>query len=259
MNEGYLINNILPFRAGEFARALLLSEKANLQFWYVFSTVVIERLLDVAMTLGVLLITLPFVIGRDWEIEAVIGVALVAAAILVAILIILYLIARNRQWALDKFEKAAIRWPILSRIGRTHLESFFSGLAVMTETKRFFRVIALMMLNWAIAIIQYYVLVLAFIPIGTILWGAFSLGMVSMGMSIPSSPGSLGVFELSLIFALSVFGVSESIALAMAVTARALNLLVVGSIGAFALAKDGETLTGLYNRARNFSQNEVSS
>jgi uncharacterized protein (TIRG00374 family) len=49
LNEGYLINNILPFRLGEVARAYLLGRKAHLSFWDVLSTVLIERFLDLAL------------------------------------------------------------------------------------------------------------------------------------------------------------------------------------------------------------------
>jgi uncharacterized protein (TIRG00374 family) len=43
LNQGYLLNNVLPLRLGEVARALLLSRKAHLGFLQVFSTVLIER------------------------------------------------------------------------------------------------------------------------------------------------------------------------------------------------------------------------
>ena len=52
VNEGYLINNILPLRLGEVARAFLLSRKAGLGFWRVFSTILIERALDLMMAAG---------------------------------------------------------------------------------------------------------------------------------------------------------------------------------------------------------------
>ena len=66
VNEGYLLNNILPFRLGEVSRAFLLSGKAALSFWEVFSTILIERALDVAMAAGLLLSTLSFVVGASW-------------------------------------------------------------------------------------------------------------------------------------------------------------------------------------------------
>jgi uncharacterized protein (TIRG00374 family) len=47
VNQGYLLNNLLPLRLGEVGRAFLLSRKARLGFCRSV-TVLIERALDVA-------------------------------------------------------------------------------------------------------------------------------------------------------------------------------------------------------------------
>ena len=49
VNEGYLLNNILPFRLGEVGRSFLMSHKAKIGFWQVLSTIVIERALDIGL------------------------------------------------------------------------------------------------------------------------------------------------------------------------------------------------------------------
>ena len=75
LNEGYLLNNVLPLRLGEVGRAFLFSRKAQLGFLQVFSTVLIERIMDVALAAGVLLVTLPFVVGGGfaWQAAAFAG------------------------------------------------------------------------------------------------------------------------------------------------------------------------------------------
>ena len=54
LNEGYLLNNILPFRLGELGRAFLLSETTQLSGFFVLSTIVIERTYDLAIAAGLL-------------------------------------------------------------------------------------------------------------------------------------------------------------------------------------------------------------
>ena len=54
----------------------------------------------------------------------------------------------------------------------------------------------------------------------------------------------------SLVGALSVFGLDPSVALAFALTAHLIHYFTTGVIGAYALVKDGESLTGLYRRVR---------
>ncbi len=250
-NEGNLINNLLPFRLGEVARAFLLARKAGLGFWQVFSTVLIERALDVAMGAGLLLSTLPFVVGADWAQTA----AFAAGGIVISGLVVLYLLARNPGWVVGQFERLAKRWPALQSALGEQLKLFLSGLAVLTDLRRFLLAVSWSVLDWGIAIFQYYILLLAFFPNGQFLWAAFSLGVIAMGLSVPSSPGNLGPFELALVWALARFGLDESQAAALAFTAHFGNYLITGLIGAYALSRDGETLTSLYRQVRRMPQN----
>lgn len=251
VSEGYLLNNILPFRLGEVGRAFLLSRKAGLGFWEILSSILIERILDLAMAAGLLLCTLPFVVGATWAREAALG----AGILVVAGLSVLYLLARYREWGISRFQQLGARWPFLNRVAGDRLPAFFNGLAVLTDGSRFLRSIAWMLLDWIIAIIQYYTLMLAFIPQGRFLWGAFSLAIGALGIAAPSSPGAVGVLELSLVGALSIFGVDPAISLAFALTAHIINYAVTGILGAYGLAIDGESLASLYTRVRRMPKN----
>jgi uncharacterized protein (TIRG00374 family) len=253
VTEGYLLNNLLPFRLGEVARALLLSQKAGLDFWGVLSTIVIERILDLGMAAGLLLITLPFVVGASWASEAAIG----AGSLVLVGFAVLYLLARYRAWAIRQYENFGKRWPILLRIGGGRITAFLSGLSVLTDGALFFKAIAWSFTNWLVAIGQYYILMLAFFPHAHLLWAAFALGVGSLGIAAPSSPGALGVLELSIVGALALFGLNSSTALAYAITSHVFNYLSNGLLGSYALARDGESLTGLYQRVRRIPQKET--
>jgi uncharacterized protein (TIRG00374 family) len=253
VTEGYLLNNLLPFRLGEVARALLLSQKAGLDFWGVLSTIVIERILDLGMAAGLLLITLPFVVGASWASEAAIG----AGSLVLVGFAVLYLLARYRAWAIRQYENFGKRWPILLRIGGGRITAFLSGLSVLTDGALFFKAIAWSFTNWLVAIGQYYILMLAFFPHAHLLWAAFALGVGSLGIAAPSSPGALGVLELSIVGALALFGLNSSTALAYAITSHVFNYLSNGLLGSYALARDGESITGLYQRVRRIPQKET--
>lgn len=253
VNEGYLLNNILPFRLGEIGRAFLLSEKASLSFWEVFSSILIERVLDVAFASLILLICLSFMIGANWAWQAAVG-----AIILVILgMSLLFLMVRNKDRTIKILERGSSRWQILNNIVRTQFPRFLAGLTVLTDMSRFMRALSLMALNWGIALLQYYLLLIAFIPTGKFLWSSFSLGISALGIAAPSSPGAIGVYELTHLAALSVFNVNLSDALAFALTAHLLNYLITGVIGAIALARDGETLTGLFHRIRRFQVDQA--
>ena len=254
ITEGYLLNNVLPFRLGEVARAFLLSKKASLEFWQVLSTIIIERILDLAMAVGLLLSTLAFVVGGTWAKPAAIGVG---AFVLVG-LVILYLMARNQSRALALIEGLGQRWPALAKASGNRLEAFFNGISVLTNPSVFIQAVFWMVADWLLAILQYYVLLLAFFPQGKFLWAAFALGVAALGIAAPSSPGAVGVLELSIVGALAVFGLDSSTALAFALTGHLFNYANNGLIGAYALAKDGESLTGLYQQVRRLAQKKAS-
>jgi glycosyltransferase 2 family protein len=244
LNQGYLLNNILPFRLGEVGRAFLLGRKTGLGFWQVLSSIVIERTLDLGMAAGILLLTLPFVIGAEWAKEG----SLVAAIIVMTGLIILFFLAQKREMVENRFQSLANRWHVFSRIGGNVIPSFLSGLAVLTNGRRFVKVLIWMGFNWCITIFQFFFLMLAFFPSAQVIWSAFSVGVVSLGISIPTMPGAMGVWELSIVAALSVFELDLSVALAYAITIHLSNYIVTGVIGAYALLKDGESLVGLFRR-----------
>jgi hypothetical protein len=90
------------------------------------------------------------------------------------------------------------------------------------------------------------VLLLAFFSDARLLWGAFTLGVMALGIAAPSSPGAIGVMEISIVAALSAFGLDPSTSLAAALTAHLSNYLTTGLIGSYALAKDGLSLSGLF-------------
>jgi uncharacterized protein (TIRG00374 family) len=255
VNEGYLINNVLPLRLGEVARAFLLSRKAPPGFLQVFSTIIIERALDLLMAVGLLLSTLPFVVNASWAMQAAIG----AGGLVLAGLVVLYLLAHYPDWVVEQFEKITKRWPAIGRVGGEQLGVFLSGLSVLTDGKRFLRAIFWLILNWSVALFQYYVLLRAFYPGAPLLWAAFSLGVVPLGAAAPSSPGALGVLEASMVAALSVFGLDASTALAVAITGHAINYAVTGIIGIYALVLDGVQLSRVgdfYKQLRDIKPEE---
>ncbi len=250
LSEGYLLNNILPLRLGEVGRAFLLSRKTPMAFWQIFSSILIERALDMAFATALLLSTLAFVVGGDWARQAALAVGIVVAVGLVG----LYLIARNQAWAMRVFGSLSARWPFLNRVGGRALPAFISGLGVLTDGKRFLQAVSWMVLNWSLGVLQYYVYLLAFFPEARLLWAGFSLGAGSLGIAAPSSPGAVGVLELTLVAALSLFNLNPSFAFAFAVTAHIMNYLIIGVLGVYALSKDNETLLGLYRLARSSLQ-----
>ncbi len=244
INEGYLLNNILPFRLGELGRAFLLGRKAHMDFWQVIPSIVLERILDLAVAAGILLGTLPFVIGVAWAKPA----AIIIVIIVLAGLLTIYILARNRTRVLGWVERAGERWSLVKKITGQRVASFFDGLQIITDGRLFLRALGWEGLNWMVSILQYYVFLRAFFPHPSLLWVLFALGVGALGIAAPSSPGAIGVFEAALVGALAAFGVNASVATAFALSVHISAYVITGLIGGYGLYKDGESLSSMYLR-----------
>lgn len=240
--EGYLLNAFLPFRLGELGRAFLISRKSDIQFSEALPTIVIERVVDLGITAAILLASLPFVVGAQGSerIGYIVGGAVVLG------LALMYLLARNNRWALDLFHKLSARWPSLQRFGGGFLESFFDGLGVLTDGWLFLRFLFWMLLDWAVAVAAYYLILRAYFPDAQFIWTFFALGAVAFGGAIPALPGGVGTADGAITAALTLLTGNESTALAVALTVRLYNYVNSGLIGGIGLAREGETLGGVY-------------
>ncbi len=250
--EGYLLNNFLPFRLGEIGRAFLLSRKSGMQFGEILPTIFIERSVDLAFSAALLLAALPFVAGAEdsKSVGIIVGLAVVVG------LMAMYFVARNNQWALEVFHKLSARWPSLQKFGGSFLESFFAGLGVLTDGWLFLRFLFWMTLDWAIALLNYYLILRAFFPQAQWIWGFFILGAAAFGGAIPSLPGAVGTFDGAIVGALTLFTGDQSTALAAALAARFYNYLNSGVIGGIGLLREGQTLTGIYQQIKDFRKKD---
>jgi glycosyltransferase 2 family protein len=248
VGEGYLLNNFLPFRLGEIGRAFLISRKSSLQFMEALPTIVIERAVDLAYSAAILLVSLPFVVGAEGAGQ----IGLIVGALVLFGLVVLYLLARNRQWALNLFHQFSQRWPGLQKIGGGFIEAFLEGLAVLTDGWLFARFLFWMTVNWFIAIVSYFMIIRAFFPNAQYIWGFFGLGVAAFGNAIPSLPGAIGTFEGAFGGALTILTGDQSTALAAALAGRLYMYISAITLGLIGLASEGQTLSGIYQQLKEF-------
>lgn len=248
LNEGYLLNNLLPFRLGEFGRGFLLSRTARIGFFRVLSSILIERIFDLSMVVGILLITLPFVVGAEaWARPT----ALTMAVLLVTALLLLHLLARNRMRALRWFQALQQRIALLNKVPARQLDTFFQGLSALTDLRRFLSVAFLLAVTWALIVYHYYLALLAFVPEGKLLWAAFGIGVVGVGVAVPSAPGSLGIVQGVIVSVFpALFEIDRSVALAYAITVHSIYLGVTSGLGLVGLMRDGQSLGSVYRDLR---------
>ena len=250
VNEGYMFNNILPFRLGELSRAFLLDTTAKIPFWEVLSTILVERVFDIGLMAAFLFSTIPFVIGASWVMNS----AIIAGTLVVVGFGFLFWAARKPEQIMILFEKLTKSMPKLTEFGKDKVQSLLDGMSALASTKDFFRVLFWMAATWGFSVAWIYSLMFAFFDSPEPLWAVFVTGVIALGVVAPSSPGYIGVYEAVMVGALLVFDIAEADALAYAIISHSLFLLVSTTLGAIGLSKDGQSLGAVYAGIRKRRQ-----
>lgn len=247
LNQGYLLNNILPFRLGELGRALILSERSGLSFWRVFPTIVVERVFDVGFAALLIVISLPYILDADWALSA----SRVALFLVFIGFSVLFVIARNPKLIETVIRRITNAWPNIQAWILKKLGSFQQGLASLRNTRRFAQVAFWLSLAWFFNLLWYLILQRAFFPEVNWIWATMTMGAGSLGVAIPSSPGYIGVLEGTIVAAFSLFGVDPAVSLAYAIVGHALYFVVTGILGAVGFSQQGNSLGRIYSSLLN--------
>jgi glycosyltransferase 2 family protein len=197
---GFMGNNLLPARVGEFARVFALSRMERVPVVSGLGSLVIERLFDAVFVIGLLFVALSLpgvpniadVEGPNLTSIANTLAILIAIAFVLGIMLVLF---PNKSVAafekyVARFLPKSFRRPIVDA-----LEAFLRGLAVLRSPKLFaittFQSLAL----WLFNAVGFYLGFKAF-GIDVPFSGALLLqSTIALAVSIPSGPGFFGLFE----------------------------------------------------------------
>lgn len=236
---GFMANNLLPARIGEVVRAYALQRKTGLSKSLGLATILVERLCDgltlvVALGLCALLFPLPSW-GRD--------VGYAAGALFIVITVAIVIVLARQDLAFRILTRVLRPFPQrISAMAREKAASFVIGLRAL-QSGRDVVVIALWSLViWAVETTSYFMILKSFHPVlrdGTPMLAALlMMATVNLGILIPSAPGYIGAFQFFAVLALSAFGVSSSVALAMAIVSHAGQWVTVTGIGLVFLLRE---------------------
>ncbi len=242
VSEGYFLNNVLPFRAGEFGRSYFVGRNTGKGTFYVLSTIVIERAFDIVFAAGLVVATLPYLIGMDW----VKPIATVALILVIAILFLLFLMARNQVkvlgW-LDKIKKPSKFWDFILPKARNIIEGF----SLLAKPSQFFLSLLWIAICWVIWTSVYYAGVVAVLPESPFWWGAFVSGFLALGVAIPSAPSALGVYEAAFVGALVILGAQSGTALGYAIIFHVIQFCVSVIFGIWGLVREGLSFSQMFS------------
>ncbi|MGE5601813.1 MAG: lysylphosphatidylglycerol synthase transmembrane domain-containing protein [Nitrososphaerales archaeon] len=238
-SAGYLASNVLPGRAGEAIRLVLLASDQPVGAARVLSTMVIERLLDTLSLLAVLAMLLPFLTGLPaWMMDSVKVLTIGAIAGTAIILVLSFWKERVLGWAHAVFRHVRFldRPPVY-----TAIEHLIDGFAAL-RGRRGPALILLSFAVWAVLIVEVWGVRMAIAPEVSMTAMVFALLVTSLGMIVPSTPGYIGVFHGLVVLVLAPFGVATTTAMSLALVWHAVNYIVLSSAGLIMLAVHGTSL-----------------
>lgn len=244
LNEGYLLNNLFPFRLGELGRSVLMGEASHTGPFYVLPTIILERSFDLLIAAGLLLASLPFVFGADWAQP----LAVATLSVILIAFFFIYIGAKKRTTWRPWLDRLLARWPAFRTLVLPWFDSVLDGFEIVTNPAQFLLAFGCMIASWMLALAQYTILLDNFAPQALFWWPAFILGVAAFGVALPSAPASLGVFEASVVGSMALLGVPAALALAYALVIHLIHFVITGTIGLYGLYREGDTLLGIYRR-----------
>jgi uncharacterized protein (TIRG00374 family) len=230
MNVAYLVNGLLPLRIGEVARAYLATRaEPPVPVMKSFSTIIVERLLDLLAVVVLLAFALAAGPLPD-ELQAA-GLFFGPAALIG--FLVLVLLARYRSVTLRLAERLIDRLTLLHKLLKhvnpvALLAHFLDGLKPLTDTRALLRALGWTALSWGLSVIAGYILMFAFFERGDWAVTCLYIAAAAFAIAVPAMPGNIGTYEASILLALGAMGydTASSTAVIFAVTVHGINLLV---------------------------------
>lgn len=244
---GFAVNNLLPARLGEFARAYSLSRTENLNIGASVASLVAERIFD-GLVLAFFLfgtLSLPgFPLGDGGTASLLRRTANLGAIAFGLAFVFLWLAARHSERAVGLFRRAADRLlrPSLSRRATNVVEGFLSGLGVLREASTFARALAWSIVVWLNLAASVWLGLLAFdISAPGFIGAVFLQSVIAFAVAAPSSPGFFGVFEAATRLGLGLYDVPVTEMVSFATSYHILTFLPVTFLGLWYIRRFGLT------------------
>jgi len=248
---GFMANNVLPLRLGEFVRAYSLSKQdIRVTKSASLATIFIERmvfdLLALLLILSGILAVAPIKIIEGDNKYAILGVLLIAV---IGLLFALAVVSRP-EGAGRLMTKYLFFLPafLKDKIGDTVVK-FSRGLLFLKNWKYTFWVSLHTILIWLAMGISNIFVFYAFgfdLPVYA---SYILLIIVSISILIPSSPGFIGVYHAGVVFTLSRFGIDASNAVSCALVLHAAQFFPITLMGFYYLKKSHLSLKQLEKEA----------
>jgi uncharacterized protein (TIRG00374 family) len=248
---GRFANDVLPVHAGYVVRIYLMSRWLKVKFTSVIPSLLVERLLDgiwLALGIGIAAIFFPLPknisrIAQVWAGIIVFGLAVGG-----------WIVLRSRSATQDRARGFYnLGWIRTLRESTSHI---VEQVRTVGRSRLVLGALAVSLLKFIVQALAFLFVLRAYgfhFPIEVQL-AIFAVAYV--GMSIPSTPASVGVFQVFCIAGLEVFHVAKPVATGFSLLAFVVLTLPLSIAGFIALGQSGVTLKEIKGRAGDWQQSQ---
>ncbi|WP_282134669.1 lysylphosphatidylglycerol synthase transmembrane domain-containing protein [Seonamhaeicola maritimus] len=194
----YLINYTIP-RAGEVARASILTNYEDVPFEKGFGTIVAERIADMIVMLGIIAVTLflqfDFIYGFLVEKFDPIKIAVGLVGLIILFLFFTRFIKRSNS-------KIALKI-------RTFINGLIEGALSIFKMKKKWAFIFHTLFIWGMYVLMFYVTSFSLEATSDIPFAAILIGFIAASFSIAATNGGIGSYPEAIVLAFLLFNIPE--------------------------------------------------
>ncbi len=252
---GFMANNVLPLRLGEFVRAYSLAwQDRGISKSASLATIFVERMVFD-------LVALLLILGVVISVTAVDIMGQMRMGIYICILVALLGLTFVTIMALKPSQAGSFLTRYLFFLParmkdqvRAIVMKFSNGLEFIKHGRTVASVSFQTVLIWLSMGLSNYFVFVAFdfdLPLDA---SFFLLVVVSISILIPSSPGFVGVYHAGAVFALQQYGIGREAALSFALVLHAAQYIPITVMGFYYLKKEHLSLRRLEEEAKTMSE-----
>jgi uncharacterized protein (TIRG00374 family) len=262
LNIGHMANNLLPLRAGEIVRAVLVGDRKGFSKTAVFATIVADRLLEVLALVAyavllMLIMPIPPLVKQSALVFGSVGV-LVGMGLWWAAGHVFPAAPQTSPHASDTALPSRRRqWVgLLQKVSR-QARGFASGLTALRSPGQVGAALGYSTLGWGLSVgFTWLVLQACHVDLP---WTAalMVIVVVNFGAAIPSAPGFIGVMHFLVVIALKPWTLGQSAALAFALVYHAQSFLLTVGLGITCLIWERRSVPALSSELSTLRRNTV--
>jgi len=223
--SGYAVNNVMPVRIGEFARAWVTGKNKKVSRTAVLASIFVERVFD-GLTIAAILFIILFFYPFPPNVKTL-GLMAFVFFLLLFLFIMFGTFSKKPAEILGFIRKKIPASGFVIDVA----EKFLKGASSIKSVKIFLLVTFLSFAVWGLELAVYILLTSAFgvdIPVVAYL---FMLCAANLGMLIAPTPGGLAVFQAAIVYSLKHFSILYEKGMAVAVVLHMSQIIPVTIIG----------------------------